>query len=224
MSVRTRCYSILWISAPLGFRWLRPCIGLLITVSIHLSNRQRPLASLNDIHEHHARAPSSCCAMGSRGSLKVHCVCRSLGQLKLSFINYLWYFIVDGCIFCFVQTAPLMCHSFASVFVGNVNLWSVRTSGEWSQIVFWPLALTLSPLGHDLHLILWHFFCIIPTWKQTFQVCLLVSVDSLDVDTRETVTRVRLRLHLQCSFGKEMLIRRERSSWTDSFFMPRQTE
>ena len=158
MSVRTRCYSILWISAPLGFRWLRLCIGLLITVSIHLSNRQRPLASLNDIHEHHARAPSSCCAMGSRGSLKVHCVCRRLGQLKLSFIIYLWYFIVDGCIFCFVQTAPLMCHSFASVFVGNVNLWSVRTSGEWSQIVFWPLALTLSPLGHDLHLILWHFF------------------------------------------------------------------
>lgn len=37
---------------------------------------------------------------------------------------------------CFVQTAPLISHSVVSVFAGYVNLWSVRTSRKWSQIVF----------------------------------------------------------------------------------------
>ena len=46
---------------------------------------------------------------------------------------------------------------------------------------------------------------------------LLVSVDSLDVDTKEIVKGVRL--HLQCRSGKEILIRRESSSLTDSFFL-----
>lgn len=43
-----------------AFWWLRLCLHLLITVSIYLSNRQRPLAFFDDIHEQHARAPSSC--------------------------------------------------------------------------------------------------------------------------------------------------------------------
>lgn len=43
---KTRIYFILWVSAPLGFRWLRLCLRLLITVSIYLSNRQQPLALL----------------------------------------------------------------------------------------------------------------------------------------------------------------------------------
>lgn len=42
---------ILWISAPLGFQWLRRCLRLLITVSIYLSNSQRPLAFSDDIHD-----------------------------------------------------------------------------------------------------------------------------------------------------------------------------
>jgi len=66
MPCRSQFYFILWISAPLSFWWLRLCLCLLITVSIHLSNRQRP--SLIDIHKHHARAPSSCFTTVSCGS------------------------------------------------------------------------------------------------------------------------------------------------------------
>ena len=50
---RTQFCLILWVSALLGFPWLRLCLRLLISASIPPSHRQAE-ASWNDIHKRHS--------------------------------------------------------------------------------------------------------------------------------------------------------------------------